>query len=40
MENDCSNKIEANILIKVKFDPDNKTWYVKSFNMAHDDQSF
>lgn len=39
-ENLCSNKIECNLQVKIKVDPDTKMWYVKSVKMAHDDESF
>ncbi len=43
MSNDditCLDKIEANILIKIKFDPKTLRWYVKKIEMAHDEKEF
>ena len=40
MESLCSNKIECNLMIKIKVDPEKKMWYVKSVKMAHDEDSF
>ena len=33
----CSDKIEANIAIQIKFSPKTGQWYVKSVKMAHEE---